>query len=86
MTVAKRDLQPGEMLDTFGGYTFHGVMDRAEVVRDLNALPVGLALGAQMVRARWRAGESSPGTTCSWTKPARSSNCAASRMLCGVSG
>ena len=49
MTVAKRDLQAGEQLDTFGGYTFHGVMDRAETVRALNALPVGLAIGARMV-------------------------------------
>jgi predicted homoserine dehydrogenase-like protein len=50
MTVAKRTLQPGERLDDFGGYTFHGVMDRAEVARQLNALPVGLAPGAQVVR------------------------------------
>lgn len=50
MTVAKRDLAPGERLDDFGGYTFHGVMDRAEVARDLNALPVGLAPGAEVVR------------------------------------
>ena len=46
MTVAKRSLQPGERLDDFGGYTFHGVMDHAEVARHLNALPVGLAPGA----------------------------------------
>lgn len=50
MTVAKRDLQPGETLDDFGGYTFHGVMDRAEAVQALNALPVGLAPGAVLVR------------------------------------
>jgi predicted homoserine dehydrogenase-like protein len=50
MTVAKRDLKPGEKLDTFGGYTFHGVMDRAAAVRELNALPVGLAIGARMRR------------------------------------
>jgi predicted homoserine dehydrogenase-like protein len=50
MTVAKRDLRPGEKLDTFGGYTFHGVMDRAENVRALNALPVGLAIGAAVCR------------------------------------
>jgi len=31
MAVAKRDLTPGETLDTFGGYTQYGVMDRAEV-------------------------------------------------------
>lgn len=50
MTVAKRDLKAGEKLDTFGGYTFHGVMDRAKIVRDLNALPVGLAIEATVRR------------------------------------
>ena len=50
MTVAKRDLRAGEKLDTFGGYTFHGVMDRAKIVRDLNALPVGLAIEATVRR------------------------------------
>jgi predicted homoserine dehydrogenase-like protein len=51
MTVAKRDLQPGERLDDFGGFTYHGVMDRAEIVRASNALPVGLAPGASVVRS-----------------------------------
>ncbi|MCP4167205.1 MAG: NAD(P)-dependent oxidoreductase [Chloroflexi bacterium] len=51
MTVAKRDLSAGEGLDDFGGYTFHGIMDRAEVARDLNALPAGLAPGARLTRA-----------------------------------
>jgi predicted homoserine dehydrogenase-like protein len=51
MTIAKRDLQPGERLDDFGGYTFYGRNDRAEVARGLNALPVGLAPGATMARA-----------------------------------
>jgi predicted homoserine dehydrogenase-like protein len=50
MTVAKRDLKPGERLDDFGGYTFHGIIDRAEAARELNALPVGLAPGAEVVR------------------------------------
>lgn len=50
MTVAKRDLAPGDELDTFGGYTFHGVMDRAGIVREKNALPVGLALGAKVTK------------------------------------
>ncbi len=50
MTIAKRALQPGERLDDFGGYAYHGVMDRAELVRELNALPVGLAPGAEVVR------------------------------------
>jgi predicted homoserine dehydrogenase-like protein len=49
MAVAKRDLKAGEVLDDFGGYTFYGTMDRAEVARDLNALPVGLAPQARVV-------------------------------------
>ena len=50
MTVAKRALKVGERLDYFGGFTFYGVMDRAEEARALNALPVGLAPGAEIVR------------------------------------
>lgn len=50
MTLAKRDLKVGETLDTFGGYTFHGVMDRAAAVRKTNALPAGLAPGAKLIR------------------------------------
>ena len=50
MTIAKRALQPGERLDTFGGYTSYGVIERAEIARQLNALPVGLAPGARVRR------------------------------------
>ncbi len=51
MTVAKRALRPGDRLDDFGGYTFHGVIDRAAEARRLNALPAGLAPGARIARA-----------------------------------
>jgi len=50
MAVAKRALRPNERLDDFGGYSFYGIMDRAEVAHGLNALPVGLAPGAEVVR------------------------------------
>jgi len=50
MTIAKRDLQPGDALDDFGGYTFYGSMERAEVARQENALPIGLAPAAKIVR------------------------------------
>jgi predicted homoserine dehydrogenase-like protein len=50
MSIAKRALQAGERLDDFGGYAFYGVIDRAEVARGLDALPVGLAPGAGVVR------------------------------------
>jgi predicted homoserine dehydrogenase-like protein len=50
MILAKRDLKPGERLDDFGGYTFYGLIDNAEVASEMNALPVGLAPGAQVMR------------------------------------
>jgi predicted homoserine dehydrogenase-like protein len=50
-TVAKRDLSPGEVLDDFGGYTFYGLIDKAEAIRQMNALPVGLASGAVIKNA-----------------------------------
>ncbi len=48
LTVAKRDLKPGDRLDDFGGYTFRGVMDTATAVAAENGLPVGLAPGAEV--------------------------------------
>jgi predicted homoserine dehydrogenase-like protein len=70
MAVAKHNLGPGSILDDFGGYTFYGVIDRAEEAKALNALPTGLAPGALVVTdvpqgqvIRWadvRLDESSP--------------------------
>jgi predicted homoserine dehydrogenase-like protein len=51
LTVAKRDLQPGERLDGFGGYACYGILDTAAEARALDALPIGLAPGAQVIRA-----------------------------------
>jgi predicted homoserine dehydrogenase-like protein len=50
MTIAKADLKPGDQLDTFGGYTFYGLMDRAEEAIKVNALPTGLAPGAKIIK------------------------------------
>ena len=50
MTIAKRDLRPGDRLDTFGGYTFHGAMDLAAEAARLRALPAGLAPDAVITR------------------------------------
>jgi predicted homoserine dehydrogenase-like protein len=51
LAIAKKDLAPGETLDAFGGYTFHGSMDNAEEAKKLKALPVGLAPGAKILKA-----------------------------------
>jgi predicted homoserine dehydrogenase-like protein len=50
ITIAKRNLFPGEILDQFGGYTFYGLIDDVQQARRLNALPVGLAPGAKVLR------------------------------------
>ena len=54
MTLAKKTLEPDDVLDDFGGYTFHGVMDRAAEAMHANALPVGLAPGARVKRKVWK--------------------------------
>jgi predicted homoserine dehydrogenase-like protein len=48
LNIAKKDLAAGDKLDAYGGYTFHGSMDKAEEARKLDALPVGLAPDAVM--------------------------------------
>src|SRR5690554_1303003 len=50
LAVAKRDLQPGELLDGIGGYTFYGLIDHAPVVKKENLLPAGIAPNARMLR------------------------------------
>jgi predicted homoserine dehydrogenase-like protein len=51
LAIAKRNLQPGETLDAFGGYTFYGLIEKAQIARELDALPVGLAPGAILMNA-----------------------------------
>jgi predicted homoserine dehydrogenase-like protein len=48
ITVAKRDLKQGEQLDGSGGYTVYGLIERAELARAENLLPLGLASGIKL--------------------------------------
>ena len=48
LTVAKKDMKAGQKLDGIGGYTVYGLIDRAEVVREQNLLPLGLSEYAQL--------------------------------------
>ena len=43
ITVAKRDLKAGEILDGSGGYTVNGLIEKADIAREENLLPLGLA-------------------------------------------
>ncbi len=51
ITMAKKDLEPGEMIDEIGGFATTGRIERASVVRRENLLPFALAEGATMKRA-----------------------------------
>ena len=51
MAVAKRDLHIGEHLDDIGGFTFHGIIERVDIARELDGLPVGLAPNAKINRS-----------------------------------
>lgn len=49
IAVAKRDLKAGEEIDDIGGYMTYGTIERAEVTRAENLLPLGLAKGAKLL-------------------------------------
>jgi predicted homoserine dehydrogenase-like protein len=50
ITVAKRDLKKGELLDGIGGFTCYGTIDNAEVVAAEHLLPMGLSEGCRLTR------------------------------------
>jgi predicted homoserine dehydrogenase-like protein len=50
LTVAKRDLRAGELLDGIGGETVYGHTESAEHARQGDYVPLGLASGAQVLR------------------------------------
>ncbi len=50
ITVAKRDLKAGEVLDGIGGFTCYGVIDNSEVCQAEDLLPIGLSEGCRLKR------------------------------------
>lgn len=50
VATAKRDLQPGELLDGEGGYTVWGKLLPAAKSVELGGLPLGLAHDVKLVR------------------------------------
>jgi predicted homoserine dehydrogenase-like protein len=50
IAIAKRDLKAGETLDAIGEYCYRGSIDRVEVARSENLLPLGLARGCVLKR------------------------------------
>jgi len=50
ITLAKRDLKAGEVLDGIGGFTCYGTLENSEVCNTQNLLPMGLAEGGRLKR------------------------------------
>jgi len=50
VTVAKRDLKSGELLDGIGGFCNYGLIDNSSTARQMEALPIGLSEGCVLVR------------------------------------
>ncbi len=48
--VAKKDLQPGDVLDKIGGVSYYSLIDTYEKARQEDLLPIGLAFGAKVKR------------------------------------
>jgi predicted homoserine dehydrogenase-like protein len=48
ITVAKRNLKRGEILDGSGGYTVNGLIEKAGIAHAENLLPLGLSSGARL--------------------------------------
>ena len=48
ITVAKKDLKAGEILDAIGEYCYRASIELADVASEGNMLPVGLAKGARL--------------------------------------
>lgn len=51
IAVAKKDLIPGDTITEFGGFEAYGVAENSDVIDAEGLLPLGLALGARVVRA-----------------------------------
>ncbi|HRJ52317.1 MAG TPA: Gfo/Idh/MocA family oxidoreductase [Candidatus Thiothrix moscowensis] len=50
ITLAKRDLKAGEVLDGIGGFTCYGAAENSSVCHTENLLPMGLSEGCRMKR------------------------------------
>lgn len=48
ITVAKRDLKKGEILDGIGGFTCYGMIDNSSTCRKEDLLPMGLSEGCRL--------------------------------------
>ena len=50
VTVAKRDLKAGELLDGIGGFCAYGLIDNTSTTRGIDALPISMSEGCVLRR------------------------------------
>jgi predicted homoserine dehydrogenase-like protein len=50
ITIAKRDLTAGEVLDGIGGFTCYGTIENSNICKDETLLPMGLSEGCRLKR------------------------------------
>jgi predicted homoserine dehydrogenase-like protein len=50
ITVAKKDLNPGDTIDTLGGFTVYGMIEKAVIAKEQNLVPLGLTVGGKIVK------------------------------------
>lgn len=50
ITIAKRNLAEGDLLDGIGGFAAYGVMENSDRAREENLLPMGLSQGCRLLR------------------------------------
>jgi len=50
ITIAKKDLKPGDKIDALGGFTVYGMIEKAEVSKEQNLVPLGLTVGGTLVK------------------------------------
>ena len=50
IALAKKDLEPGELVDKLGGFEVYGVLENIEAIRREDLIPIGLAIGARIKR------------------------------------
>ncbi len=51
VTIAKKELKPGDKIDALGGFTVYGLIDRVDHTQKEDMLPLGLAVGGVMKKA-----------------------------------
>jgi len=49
IAAAKKNLKPGTILDGEGGYATYGIIERAEIAKSENLVPMGLTQGAEVI-------------------------------------